>query len=82
LEKYINYNLNHVKMGFICEMCIQLNLEEQTGLINKNELKSLNLEIFKKTTIVMALNLKINVFKFLRVTPTQFFFQICLSVTC
>lgn len=28
-------------MGFICEMCIQLNLEEQTGLIIKNELKSL-----------------------------------------
>lgn len=28
-------------MGFICEMCIQLNLEEQTGHIDKNELKSL-----------------------------------------
>jgi len=38
-KKYIKINLNRPRMGFICEMCIKLNLEELTGVLQIKELK-------------------------------------------
>jgi hypothetical protein len=34
-KKYINFETNPSKMGILCEMCIQLHLEDQVEYVNK-----------------------------------------------
>jgi len=40
-KKYIRYDKNYPRMAYLCEMCIQLHLEEQTGQLKKKQLNSL-----------------------------------------
>ena len=40
-KKYLRYKQNPPKQGFICEMCIQLNLEEKTGIIPRKTLNNM-----------------------------------------
>lgn len=37
-KKYINYDKNYPQLAFLCEMCIQLNLEEHTGVVEQKML--------------------------------------------
>ena len=37
-KKYINFEMNPSKMGILCEMCIQLHLEDQVGYINNKQI--------------------------------------------
>ena len=41
-KKYMSYNENHPRMGFLCEMCIQLHLEEYLGEIKRKSLDLIN----------------------------------------
>jgi len=48
-KKYINFELNPFKMGFLCEMCIQLHLEDHVGYINKKQIDVTELYNLNKT---------------------------------
>ncbi len=41
-KKFISYNENHPRMGFLCEMCIQLHLEDYLGEIKRKSLDLIN----------------------------------------
>jgi len=36
-KKYIKFEMNPSKMGILCEMCIQLHLEEYVGYIDRKQ---------------------------------------------
>jgi hypothetical protein len=48
-KKYINFEMNPSRMGFLCEMCIQLHLEDQVGYINKKQIDVTELYNLNKT---------------------------------
>jgi len=42
-KRYINFELNPPVMGYLCEMCIQLHLEDQIGYVGKKNLDVIKL---------------------------------------
>ena len=40
-KQYIKYDKHHPKQAYLCEMCIKLNLEERSGIVEKKSMNNM-----------------------------------------
>jgi len=61
-KRYINFELKPPNMGYLCEMCIQLHLEDQIGYINKKQIDVT--ELYNLTQNCYGLNKENNSYEY------------------